>query len=169
MAMYHTSKNSPSMLIYSLAENSANGYNLYESYLALKAVEPDRPVLYTEGGEWNSDRLDEEAMAAIDDTNGGDRALVTAEEAAQGRFRVRNTRHFTPLIGEAAYTITVGRKTVASGTVPLRVLPDTTEDFTIPVTGVKNGKDFVARIEVRVDGKTVGQGDFPSNSPSPTL
>jgi beta-galactosidase len=39
-----------------MAEESANGINLYESYLRLKALEKTRPVLYIEaGGEWNSD------------------------------------------------------------------------------------------------------------------
>ena len=56
--MYHTSKNHPSVVMFSLAENSANGYNLYESYLALKSLEYDRPVVYLDGGgEWNTDAL----------------------------------------------------------------------------------------------------------------
>lgn len=58
LTMYHTSKNHPSVVMFSLAENSANGYNLYESYLALKEAEPDRPIVYLEGGgEWNTDAL----------------------------------------------------------------------------------------------------------------
>ena len=58
LAMYHTSKNHPSVAMFSLAENSANGYNLYESYLALKSQGDSRPVVYLDGeGEWNTDAL----------------------------------------------------------------------------------------------------------------
>ena len=43
---------------FSLAEDSANGINLYEGYLHLKGLEKERPVLYPDaGGEWNSDKL----------------------------------------------------------------------------------------------------------------
>lgn len=56
---YHVVKRHPSIVAFSLARESANGINLYESYLRLKELEPQRPVIYTEaGGEWNSDRLD---------------------------------------------------------------------------------------------------------------
>ena len=56
---YHAVKSHPSVVAFSLARESANGINLYESYLRLKELEPNRPVIYTEsGGEWNSDKLD---------------------------------------------------------------------------------------------------------------
>ncbi len=57
LTMYHTSKSHPSAAAFALAEKSANGYNLYESYLAMKRAEPSRPVIYPDGGEWNSDTL----------------------------------------------------------------------------------------------------------------
>jgi beta-galactosidase len=66
--MYHTSKNHPSVAMFSLAERSANGLNLYDSYVSLKQLERHRPVLYTDGGgEWNSDLL---AGGASDDVSG---------------------------------------------------------------------------------------------------
>lgn len=56
---YNAVKNHPSVIAFSLARESANGINLYESYLRLKALERNRPVIYTEsGGEWNSDKLE---------------------------------------------------------------------------------------------------------------
>lgn len=55
---YHTTKRHPSVIAFSLARHSANGINLYESYLALKRLGDQRPVIYPEaGGEWNSDPL----------------------------------------------------------------------------------------------------------------
>ncbi len=55
---YHTAKLHPSVIAFSTAERSANGINLYESYLRMKALERSRPILYPDaGGEWNSDPL----------------------------------------------------------------------------------------------------------------
>lgn len=149
--MYHTSKNSPSIVMFSLAENSANGCNLYDSYLALKEIEHYRPIIYTEGGEWNNDRLDFDAMERISFTDDEQWALITAEDVTGGRFRVHNTRHFTPIIGEAAYKIAVGRKVVSRGSVPLKIAPKGVADIVIPIAGVKEGKDFTLRIDVNVE------------------
>jgi hypothetical protein len=149
--MYHTSKNHPSTVMFSMAERSANGYNLYESYLALKAAEHHRPVLYTDGGEWNSDRLDMAAMEKTAHSVDERWAVISAVDPAEGRFRVENRRTFTPLIGEAAWEIVVGKKSVARGSSPLEVLPGEGRDFTIPITGVKEGKKFTIQIEVRIE------------------
>ena len=55
---YHTSKRHPSVIAFSLAEESANGINLYESYLNMKRFGDERPFIYPDaGGEWNSDPL----------------------------------------------------------------------------------------------------------------
>ena len=54
--MIHTTKRHPSVVAYFLADDSANGICLYESYLAAKRLVSDRPVFYRDGnGEWNSD------------------------------------------------------------------------------------------------------------------
>ena len=56
--MIHTTKRHPSVVAYFLADDSANGICLYESYLAAKAI-TDIPVFYDDGGkEWNSDNRD---------------------------------------------------------------------------------------------------------------
>ncbi len=55
---YHTTKLHPSVIAFSLADNSQNGYNLYEGYLRLKKMDDPRPIVYFEcGEEWNSDKL----------------------------------------------------------------------------------------------------------------
>lgn len=55
--MIHTTKRHPSIIAYFLADDSANGICLYESYLAMKAIAAERPIFYRDGGnEWNSDR-----------------------------------------------------------------------------------------------------------------
>lgn len=55
---YHAAKGHPSVIAFSLAEKSANGINLYESYLQMKRTGDPRPFIYPDaGGQWNSDRL----------------------------------------------------------------------------------------------------------------
>lgn len=53
---YHTSQLHPSVVVFSIANESANGINLYEGYLRLKSLEPDRPIIYPDAeGQWNTD------------------------------------------------------------------------------------------------------------------
>ncbi len=53
---YYTTQLHPSIIAYAIAEDSSNGYNLYESYLEMKNISTNRPVLYLNAaGEWNSD------------------------------------------------------------------------------------------------------------------
>ncbi len=55
---YHTTKRHPSVIAFSLATRSANGINLYESYLNMKRFGDQRPFIYPDaGGEWNSDQV----------------------------------------------------------------------------------------------------------------
>ena len=57
-ALYHSTKQHPSIIAYTIAESSANGINLYDSYSTLKQRAKSRPILYFEAnGEWNSDKL----------------------------------------------------------------------------------------------------------------
>lgn len=57
MEMYHSAKNHPSVVMFSLARNAQNGICLYESYLQMKSLKGEsRPMIYPEAaGEWNSD------------------------------------------------------------------------------------------------------------------
>ena len=56
---YHTSKRHPSVIAFALATKSANGINLYESYLNMKKFGDSRPFIYPDAaGEWNSDKLE---------------------------------------------------------------------------------------------------------------
>ena len=55
---YHTTKRHPSVVAFALATQSANGINLYESYLNMKRFGDSRPFIYPDaGGEWASDKL----------------------------------------------------------------------------------------------------------------
>ena len=54
--MYDASKGHPSVVAFSPAEGTANGFNLYRAYLTLRRAERTRPVSFAgAGNEWNSD------------------------------------------------------------------------------------------------------------------
>lgn len=60
--MYDRDKNHPCVITWSLGNEAGNGYNMYESYLALKNLDNTRPVQYERanndwgfGFEWNTD------------------------------------------------------------------------------------------------------------------
>ncbi|MBQ8335384.1 MAG: hypothetical protein IJY45_04320 [Tidjanibacter sp.] len=53
-ATWWRSRRHPSVIAYSLGGPSGDGYNMYKCYEWLKSVEPDRPIIYSDG-EWNSD------------------------------------------------------------------------------------------------------------------
>lgn len=55
---YHHTKRHPSVIGFSMADHSANGINLYDTYLTLKSLNDIRPMIYLDAaGEWNSDKL----------------------------------------------------------------------------------------------------------------
>lgn len=168
MSMYHGSKNNPSVIMFSLAENSANGYNLYETYLALKSIEKDRPVIYSQGGEWNSDSLDMQRMSSIRRTASSNWALITATDADKGEFKIHNTRHYTPIIGELRCGIAVKNKFVYSTSIPLRVLPKSATDVTVPIRNVKPDEEFVVILEVVTDAP-VNRYTLPVEETDPSI
>lgn len=56
---YRTTCDYASVVAYQLAQKSANGINLYESYLLLKELENERPIIYPDSGkEWNNDVIE---------------------------------------------------------------------------------------------------------------
>lgn len=51
-------RNHPSVIMWSLGSQAGNGYNMYQAYRMLKALDPSRPVQYSGAGrQWNSDIL----------------------------------------------------------------------------------------------------------------
>lgn len=56
--MYYSSKEHPSVMMFSLARKAQNGICMYECYLAMKGLKDARPIIYPEAdGEWDSDEV----------------------------------------------------------------------------------------------------------------
>lgn len=146
VGMYHASKNHPSVVAFSIAEESANGYCLYESYLAMKRLEQVRPVLYPAvAGEWNSDRLDYDTKPATTRLQ----SSVTVRQLDTTDFLISNGSELAPIDGVACYTVRVGRSVVAEGEAKMFLAAGSSQTLTVPVDKVKDGKDYT--IEVRVE------------------
>ena len=151
MNMYYTSKNHPSVVAFSLGGEAGNGYNLYEAYLKLKAIETERPVVYLNAGtQWNTDMTSGSApdaasrpiLRASDPVAA--RAYcpvaITAVNAAQGRFRLMNNYDFTPSRDlHISYEVYAGKRKRGSGTVDTAIAPGDSGEFTIPYGKVKPG------------------------------
>ena len=148
LALYHSTKNYPCVIMYSLAANPANGYNLYESYRMLKSLEKDRPIVLQGSDEWNNDSLNMRRMTNLRRTNLNYWVALLCDDTSTGLIKVANTRHYTPLIGDARYVIKVGRKSVASGTIPVRVMPKSDAVIQIPLNKVPRGKLFDIELEI---------------------
>jgi hypothetical protein len=82
-------------------DGSGNGYNLYESYLALKRVERDRPVAYPSGGEWNDDAVtsgDSRPAVVVETRHLRDTTWMEGRRARRGRiYSIVNNREVAPL------------------------------------------------------------------------
>lgn len=146
VGMYHASKNHPSVVAFSIAEESANGYCLYESYLAMKRLEQVRPVLYPAvAGEWNSDRLDYDTKPATTRLQ----SSVTVRQLDTTDFLISNGSELAPIDGVACYTVRVGRSVVVEGEAKMFLAAGSSQTLTVPVDKVKDGKDYT--IEVRLE------------------
>ena len=161
IAMYYTSRNHPSVVMFSIADDSSNGFNLYESYRALKAVEPSRPIVYMEAaGEWNSDAVDG-GLKRNDPTAAGDRivlnvgkpaakasAVVSLTVLEEGYYRVTNGSDEAVQAG-VSYTIKQGKKLLSEGVMPVSLAPGGSESVRIPVPVHKGKKPLVYDVRVR--------------------
>lgn len=174
--MYHNSKNHPSVVMFSIADNSANGYNLYQSYLALKALEQSRPVIYPGAkGEWNSDAVNEESAESkssnkivfspgvVKNLKSFEPVSITAVDSRSGLFAlVNNYKHKSLDDVIVAYEVRAGKRVVAQGTVIVNVAPQQREEFRISYLKAKPGADLT--ITLRVEEPIRAQ----SYKPTPT-
>lgn len=117
--MYHYSKNHPSVVGFSPAARSGNGICLYESYLALKALEKERPVWYPASeGEWNNDPM---TFAEAQSSQGGIR--IVGDRVAEGFVSIENDNVLSPVRAILRCTVKQGGSVRATKEEPVRIAP----------------------------------------------
>ena len=193
MNMYYTSRNHPSVVMYSLGKAGGRGYNMYEAYLALKGVEKERPVIYPDAGaEWNTDFV----VGAPADRNSSDTrpaiifydpartplltppdgGMVALEQgAALGEITIRNNHSIANVSNFlTAYTVYSGRRAVREGSLTDNVPAGDRKTVSVPLDGLKQGKYTlkvtVARAntpEAISNGEVVAERSFDLNIPKP--
>lgn len=152
LRMFYNSKNHTSVVMFSIADNSANGYNLYQSYLALKRLERSRPVIYLGSeGEWNSDA---ERRVTFDPSrvhtpSSSAHVTISALDAAKGVFSISNNYILRPLYGaEVSYEVRARKRIVANGRIPISVGAEASTDVTIPLLKIKPGTSLTFTLKV---------------------
>lgn len=157
--MYHGSKNHPSVVLYSIARDSRNGYCLYETYLHLKGLEKNRPIVYADAaGEWNDDNVPvcyEPATAPV---------TFQAQDLRQGRITVTNNQVFNDLDGTLHYTLYAGSKRIASGKLPVKAAAGKSIELKLPSGKARKG-DLSAEVSVEVPARTY----YYTYSPEPAV
>lgn len=142
--MYYSSKLHPSVVGYSLARNSSNGYCLQENYITFKETVGARPVVYFEAdGEWNSDVIAK--GSASDAVPSG---TFTLTNSSPGVANIRNDHRWATVEGTVTYGIRSGRNINKSAVVPLKLAPGESMNVVIPV---KEGKSVDAGVRIETD------------------
>lgn len=177
ITMYYASQNHPSVVMFSLAaDNSANGYNLYESYLALKSVEKLRPVIYTgAGGEWNTDAVTNNVKGAavasrfvFDKSLHGDATRrnfidISGVDGSRGKFSVTNNYASLPLSpAEIIWEVKQGNRTVSNGALKTDIAPGVTVPVNISYGRAKAGRPLSVKFTVY---RKMEPSDAVSNAP----
>jgi beta-galactosidase len=161
MTMYYTSRNHPCVVMFSLAGNSAQGYNLYESYLAMKRVEHAKPVVYMwADGQWNSDAVtrslaQSDKTAAADrmvfdtlrDSNGQASVSPILKEVESGVYEVSNPSYLTTFKGYLSYS--TKRNPVSK--LPFVVRPQESVTLRIPADPKSNKQRVKYNVELTAD------------------
>lgn len=171
VSMYRRSQSHPSVVIFSVAGDSPNGYNTYESYLALKKFEPNRPVIFLGAdGEWNSDAVSaataEKYPAAIGGrmvldiapagtTSGKTKADTRPTEQLstdgnKAAYHITNNASVTVLRGQLAYTVKQGSKVISEGSIPVVIEPGAAATLNLPLgTATKPAPQLKYEVSLR--------------------
>lgn len=167
LTAYSTAQTHPSAAIFSLAaDGSANGFNLYESYLAMKAVEPTRPIVYPVRGaaevhtagvsvdsggtgsqdaklistrEWNSDTLYFDGSKVLDIEH------FTALKHSDVRAKIASSRPAVEITPLRDTIITDGKRQCSGRIYSLRNTLETADLRDIVVDWTATGRGVKAR------------------------
>lgn len=145
--MYYSSRLNPSIVGFSTARNSSNGYCLQEAYITLKSKSDGRPVVYFEAnGEWNNDPI-----AKSTGKEGSEGPLFVLTGGSSGDVTIRNSMDFGFVEGTLTYGIKKGKNISKAVIRPVTLAPGEQMTVRIPL---KEGKSAEAgiRIEIPTDG-----------------
>ncbi len=145
--------------MFSLGGKAGRGYNMYEAYLALKAVEKNRPVIYgAAGAEWNTDMV----VGTPGGRNASDTrytlqfgtpsqwqtspaapAAITVEpiDIEHGKAVIRNGFTLANLLNfEVAYTVSSKSKVILQGRLNPDIKPGCSSPVEAALDALKPGK-----------------------------
>ena len=152
-AMYGASHLHPSVVIYSPARNSHNGYCLYESYVVLKELS-DAPVYYAEAdGYWNNDIVPETLFHAPAHTVAGGLDVRPIRDGREIVFVVDNVGDLRPIEGTYKLELKSGRKVsdTTIGELKLSAGESTELRYALPPQDVAKGS-VILEISVKKRG-----------------
>ena len=145
--MYHYSKNHPSVVGFSPAVSSGNGICLYESYLALKALENERPVWYPASeGEWNND-----PMTFAESAPAAGTARIEGERVAEGFVTVVNESSLSPLRATLRIVVKQGGSVRSEKEEPVRIAPCGSLMTTFSIADVRPQRKATVTVELLAD------------------
>lgn len=146
MEAYYSSQSHPSVIMFSPARKSLNGFCLYESYSALKQLEPHRPIIYTEAMEqWNTDDVQFVKYSTAD---AKPQIIDGGRIKSDNVITIRNHNAFTPLKGTVSFSLKKGRKAKLISERAINIAPGKQSNLIIPVIKNKTGKP--QKLEVKV-------------------
>ena len=148
--MYYSSHLHPSVVMYSPARDSRNGYCLYEGYMELKRIAPGVPVFYEDaGGEWNNDLDSAAVFGKPDGRRPAGRVSVSLDRAGGCEADVTNNRELSAAKGTYEVTLRAGAKTLwtASGDFGLMGGGTLHVPIPLPASGMRRGS---VQVEVHV-------------------
>lgn len=181
--MMFTSWHHPSVIAFSMAARSANGYNLYESYLYAKKITAKagdgRPVIYENArGEWDTDAVSAEQASSKPETVAGRFALqkadkepdpvtFTVKDSAKGLVAMKNNFYFRTVDTKVNYTVRQGKKKrVSRGIIDASLEPAGETTLTIPYGKAKPGK---GPLRIELSAKIPDHGQKTSTTVTTTL
>lgn len=152
LTTYYSAHLHPSVVMISPARSSANGYSLYESYLALKQADPKMLLFCADAdGQWNNDIVavtlfrEPQAKGTTRGNSPVSASLVSTETGAT--VILSNNQLLTAVKGTYKITIKEGRKTRFSYQSEFSIDPNSSIE--IPFSGYTGGlKSGNVHIEV---------------------
>lgn len=135
--LYHIAKSHPSVIMFSLAgDNTPNGYNMKQAYLALRGLEQHRPISFQGArSRWNND-IDTRLYSQPAEVR---KLIEHSNISSNGAVTIKNTSVMTPLDGAEfiIWSDKSHKKILLSGTLEVNLAPGNTTQVVVPIGKLK--------------------------------